>query len=113
MLPELVSLARSVVQVASRTGVDGYGENTYSADVARRCRLTGRVRTVTSFQGEQVVSTHQIFLADNGTIGQHDRVTLSTGDVNSTETGARQPKILAVGTYPDDQGRSHRTVFLS
>ena len=106
-------MCRSTVQIAPRTGIDGYGHMSYGADVARRCRLTGRVRTVTNFQGEQVVSTHQLYLADAGAVGQHDRVTLSTGDVNSTETGARQPKIVAIGRYPDDLGRTHVTVFLS
>ena len=112
MLPELVALCRSTAQVAPRTGVDGYGEPLFGADVARRARVTGRVRTVTNAQGQQVVSTHQVYFADAGLVGAHDRITLSTGDVNSTETGARQPAILAVGMTPDDLGRRHLTVYL-
>ena len=112
MLPELVALCRSTVQVAARTSVDGYGAAVFGADVARRARLVGRLRTITNAQGQQVISTHQVYLADAGAVGPHDRVTLSTGDVNSTETGARQPPILAVGLYPDELGRRHYTVFL-
>ena len=112
MLPELVALCRSTVQIAARTSVDSYGEPVYSADVARRCRVTGRVKTITNVQGQQVTSTHQIYLADAGAVGPHDRITLSTGDVNSTETGARQPPVIAIGRSPDDLGRLHTMVFV-
>jgi hypothetical protein len=33
------------------------------------------------------------------------RVTLSTGDVGSTESWALTPKILATGRYPDETGK--------
>ena len=49
----------------------------------------------------------------NPGVGGEDRVTLSTGDVNSTESGARQPPILAVATYPDDGGGTSTVLYLS
>lgn len=101
------------MNIAPRTGIDGYGEILYGADVARRARVTGRLRTVTNAQGQQVISTHQIYLADAGVVGPHDRITLSTGDVNSTETGARQPPIIAVGESMDDLGHRHLTLFMA
>ena len=112
MLPELIGMCRQVVQVAARTGVDGYGEPTYGANTAHRVRISGKRRLVHTFAGEEVMATHTIYFAATPSIGAHDRVTLSTGDVNSTEAGALTPPILAVGKYPDDLGRVSLTVFL-
>ena len=113
MLPELTSLCRQTVKVAPRTGIDGFGEVTFGADVAHRVRVTGRRRMVRNAQGDEVLSTHTVYFATNVALGAHDRVTLSTGDVNSTELGAIQPLILSVGKYPDDLGRSHVAAYLA
>ena len=113
MLPELQSLCRQTVQVAARTGIDSYGQPTFAANVAFRARVSGRRRLVRNDQGDQVLSTHTVYFAAAPAVGAHDRITLSTGDVNSTETGATQPPILAVGKYPDDLGRISMTVFLA
>lgn len=113
MLPELVSFCRQTVQIAARTGVDGYGEPTYGANAAYRVRISGKRRMIRNFAGVEVLSTHTIHFAATPAIGAHDRITLSTGDVNSTETGAITPSILAVGKFPDDTGRISLTVFLA
>ena len=113
MLPELTSLCRQTVKVAPRTGIDGFGEVTFGSDVAYRARVVGRRRMVRNEAGDEVLSTHTVYFAASPAIGAHDRVTLSTGDVNSTELGAVQPLILSVGKYPDDLGRSHVVAFLA
>ncbi len=112
MLPELIGMCRQTVQVAARTGVDGYGEPTYGSNTGYRVRISGKRRLVRNFSGEEVMATHTVHFAATPAIGAHDRITLSTNDVNSTETGALTPPILNVGKYPDDLGRVSLTVFL-
>lgn len=113
MFAELVGFARQVVTVEPVTGWDQYGQKTYGAAVSYRARVSGKRRLVRSDKGDLVVSSHQVYFATTPAITPHDRITLSTGDVNSTEPGARQPAILAVGKFPDDMGGVHLTVYLA
>ncbi len=113
MMPELVQLYRQAVTVEARSSVDQYNQPSYAAGVSYQARVSGKRRLVRNDQGDEVISTHQVYFYLTPAIGAHDRITLSTGDVNSTELGARQPKILAVGKHPDDLGRVHLTVYLA
>lgn len=113
MLPELTSLCRQIVTLKPRTSVDAYGEPSYGSAVSYRARLVGKRRTVYNDQGIEVLSTQTLYFAANPAIGAHDSLTLSTGDVNSTETGAITPTILSVGKFPDDLGRQSTVVFLA
>ena len=113
MIAELTSLCRQSVTIEPRSGVDGYSVPTYGTGVSYRCRISGKRRLVRNLLGEEVLSSHTVYLAANPNVGAHDRVTLSTNDVHSTELGARQPDILAVGRYPDDFGRVSTTIFLA
>ncbi len=113
MMPELSDLYRQSVTVEPYSSVDSYNVASYGAAVSHRVRVSGKRRLVRNDAGDEVISTHQVYFYLSPAIGAHDRITLSTGDVNSTEAGARQPKILAVGKYPDDVGRTHLTVFLA
>lgn len=112
MLSELISLCRQVVTIEPFVSFDVYGEQTFGTAASHRARVVGKRRLVRNFQGEEVVSSHTVYLASSPAVGPHDRITLSTGDVHSTELGALQPTILAAGRYPDDAGRVHVTVFL-
>ena len=112
MLPELIPFCRQTVQHAARTAVDGYGEPTYGSNTAYRVRISGKRRLVRNFTGEEVVATHTVYFAAVPTIGAHDRITLSTNDVNSTEIGALTPPILNVGKYPDEFGRVSLVAYL-
>lgn len=112
MLPALVGFCRQSVKIAPRTGIDSWGEITYGADVTYRARVVGRRRVVPDDQGDEVISTHTVYLATPAAVGVQDRITLSTGDVYSTETGALQPPILGVAVFPDDLGRRHLALYL-
>ena len=113
ILPELIGFCRQTVQVAARSGVDSYGQPSFGSDVAYKARVVGKRRLVRNDQGDQVISSHTVYFAATPAVGAHDRITLSTGDVNSTETGALQPPILSVGKFPDDLGRQHVILFLA
>lgn len=110
--PELSALYRQTVTVEPRTSQDGYGAPTYGTAVTHRVRVSGKRHTVMNALGEQVVATHTVYFAGSPAIGAHDRITLSTGDVHSTETGAKQPPVIAVGSFPDDLGRVSVTAYL-
>ena len=113
MFPELVQFCKQTVTIAPRTAVDSYGQPTYGAAVSYRVRVEGKRRLVRDDQGNEVVSTHAVYFALAPAVGAHDRITLSTGDVNSTEMGALQHKVVAVSRDLDDGGRSHVTAYLS
>ena len=113
MLPELLSFCRQTVQHAARTAVAADGEPTFGANTSYRVRISGRRRLIHNFAGEEVMAAHTVYFATVPTIGAHDRITLSTNDVNSTETGALTPSILNVGKYPDDLGRVSLVAFLA
>ena len=113
MLAELTSLCRQTVTIAPRTGIDGYGVVSFGAAVSYRARVSGKRRIVRDDQGAEVLSTHTVYLAANPAVGAHDQMTLSTGDVHSTELGAIQPAILSVGKFPDDLGRISTVVYLA
>lgn len=103
--PELIGLFKQFVTVEPYTGVDGYGQPTYGTGVSYRVRISGNRRVFTNEKGESAISTHDIWFAATPAITERDQFTLSTGFVNSTESGVRQPTITAVGKYPDDLGR--------
>lgn len=105
MLPELQPLLRQSVTIAPRSSIDGYGEITYGAAVTYRARVAGQRKLVRGPTGEEVLSTHRVWLSSAAVVGAQDRITLSTGDVGSTETGALQPPILEVYVYADETGR--------
>src|SRR5687768_17336505 len=93
---------------------DEYGQPIYQLPRTVTARVVGKRRTLTNSEGIQVVSSHTVYLlGPNTQVGPHDRITLSTGDVHSTELGARQPKIVAVGSHPDEIGVPHFVVYLA
>jgi UDP-N-acetylglucosamine enolpyruvyl transferase len=92
------------VSVEALTGRDAYGAPTYGTAVTYGARVVGRRRSVLNAAGEEVVSSQTVYLASGDNVLPTARVTLSTGDVGSTESWALQPTILATGRYPDETG---------
>lgn len=113
-VPAWRHLMRQTATVAARTGQDSFGVPTYGMATSYRCRLVGKRRLVINVQGQQVVSGQTLYLMSGDNIQPDARVTLSTGDVGSTESWALQPKILSTGRYPDETGAFHHTsLFLA
>ena len=110
MLSELTSLCRQVVTVAPRTGVDGYGEPTYGAAVPYRARVVGKVRIVRDQTGKEVVFGQTVYLMAATAISPLDKLTLTTGFVNSTESARTTPPIVAAGRFPGMDGDPHHSV---
>lgn len=94
------------VTVNHFTGRDGYGEAEHGAAVTYRARVVGRIRTVRSASGEEVVSTQTVYLMSAAAVSPLDKLTLSTGWTNSTEADRTAPPILATTRYPGRDGRA-------
>jgi hypothetical protein len=102
------------VSLAPFTGRDGYGEPLYGTAVTHRARVVGKIRNVRSFTGQEVVSSQTVYLMAAAAVNPLDKLTLSTGFVNSTEADRTTPAIVATGRYPGSDGRAAYTaVFLA
>jgi len=104
-------LMSSTVQVAARTGVDGYDKPTYGTPVAYRCHIAKGARLMPEMAGQQVSDAIQIYLNSADAILPTSQVTLSTSDVGSTESFDRQPRLLAVERRFDQHGAHHATLY--
>lgn len=104
-------LMSSQVSVEARTGSDGYGKPTYGTAVSYRAHLVRKPHLVRAMSGEEVVSSVQAYLMTTVPILPTARVTLSTGDVGSTDTQVRQPPLLTVTQRFDGAGSHHVVLF--
>lgn len=105
-------LMSSTVLIAPRTGQGTYGAPTFGADVAYPAHLSRRRRLVRAPNGQEVVSGQALYLGTAADIQPTARVTLSTGDVGSTESHAIHPTIVSVERRFDQRGPHHVVVFL-
>ena len=93
-------LMRQRVLIAPLTSYGTYGEPAYGADVSYQCAVVGEQKMIDQPHGQEVPSEQAVYLMSAAAIRPEDRITLSTGDVGSTESFAINPKILAVERYP-------------
>lgn len=103
----------STIQVAPRTANDGYGKPTYGDAVSYRTHLTHGDRLVKGMNGQDIVCNVTAHLATPVVIPATSQVTLSTGDVGSTESYMVHPLIAAVGQSYDQTGLHHVVLFLN
>lgn len=106
-------LMSSTVQVAQPSGMNEYGEETYGPDVSYRAHLRGEHKLVRALSGEEVTSSKRIYLEATVNVNPNSRITLSTGDVGTTESGLRQPPILAIERRFDGNGAHHVVIHLA
>jgi len=105
-------LMRQTVRIAPKTGYDGYGDASYGSDVTYQCAVVGETKLVRNERGQDVPSKQGIYLMSAAAVRPEDRVTLSTGDVGSTESFAINPSIVAVARYPFTRGQFCTAIFL-
>ena len=98
------SFMRQSCTVAPLSTEDSRGAPTYGAAVTYRCRLVGKKREIVNSAGRIMISGQTVYLASGDLVLEDAKVTLSTGDVGSTEETAMSPPIFGVGTYPDETG---------
>ena len=111
-LPEpLLSMCRHTVTVESPASVSKYGVVTYSTDSSSyAARIVGKRRVVRNEEGNEVVSNHTIYVADDVQIDPRSRITLSVVPSGCSS----QPQILSTHYYPDDteDGLSHAVIYV-
>ncbi len=97
---------RQDVTIAARTGQDVNSMPTYETPaIAYKARLVGKRRRVWDANGNEVISSQTVYLNSGVNILPDAQVTLSTGDVGSTESHLLTPPIVATGRYPGKRGR--------
>lgn len=102
----------STVSVQERTGMDGYGKPTFGAASSYRAHLARKRQLVRDAVGQEVVSNQAVYLETTVNIQPTAKVTLSTGDVGSTESFALSPSIVAVERRFDQNGPHHVVLYL-
>lgn len=109
---QFAPLMRQRVTIAPKTGSDSFGEETYGAAVTYQCAVVGEMRMVMDQHGQQAPSRQTCYLMSNAAVRPEDLITLSTGDVGSTESYAINPLILAVGRFPFLAGQYATVIYL-
>jgi hypothetical protein len=93
-------LMRQRVTIEPFSSYDGYGNASYGSAITYEGAVVGRMERVTGFDGQEVPSRQTIYLKSDAALRPEDKITLSTGDVGSTETYAINPTILSIGRFP-------------
>ena len=105
-------LMSSQVQVEYPTGRDDYGKLTFNpTPVMLQCHISRGVRLVPTTPGNEIVDAVEIHLNSVVAVPPLSRITLSTGDVGSTESFDRQPRLLAVERRFDEKGPHHTVLY--
>jgi hypothetical protein len=105
-------LMSTSVSVAPFTGRDGYGKPTYGTAVTYKAHISRKRELVRSAGGQQVESGQAVHLNTNAAIQPTALLTLSTGDVGSTEAAQTSPTIVAVARLSDQRGPHHTVLYL-
>ena len=105
-------LMSSTVTIAARTGQDEQGKPSFGSAVTYRAHLSRHPTMVRSTDMNDVQSTQAVYLLGHPPILETAQVTLSTGDVGSTEQVLLQPTILSIDRLFDQQGPHHTVLRL-
>ena len=105
-------LMASTVSVAARSSLDSYGVPTYATATSYAAHLSRKRRMVRTAEGQEVVSDQAVYLNTSANIQPTAKVTLSTGDVGSTEPWAITPPIVAVERRFDDRAAHSVVLYL-
>ena len=103
----------SIVTVEPRSSNDGYGKPTYGAAVTYPAHIGRGRHLVRTAAGQEVESEQTVHLSTATAILPTARITLSTGDVGSTEAASITPTIIAVDRLFDGGGAHHVVIHLA
>lgn len=106
----------SSVQIAPRSGVDAFGKPTYGTAVVYRAKIyyRGKFLGADRTPAGQGIAPRRMMHLDTATpILPTAQVTLSTGDVGSTEAWAIHPLITDVERFYDAGGAHSTMVYLA
>ena len=81
---------------------DDFGSATFATGTDLTCRLVRKHKMVRDMEGDEVLSTAQLWVLGNSEITPEDRITLSD---------ATTPIIAAIERFQDEYGASHTKVY--
>jgi hypothetical protein len=93
-------LMKQSVTIEPFSSYDGYGNASFGAGVEYEGAVVGKMERIVGTDGQEVPSRQTIYLNSAVTVRPEDRITLSTGDVGSTQSYAINPEIISVGRFP-------------
>lgn len=105
-------LMRQSVSVAPFQSYDAYGSASYGSTVEYEAAVVGKSEKVLDQHGQEVLSRQTIYLKSDAALRPEDQITLSTGDVGSTESYAINPTILSIGRFPFGGSQGCTVVYL-
>jgi len=105
-------LMRQRVSVAPFQSYDAYGDASYGSAVVYSAAVVGKSEKVIGADGQEVLSRQTVYLKSDAPLRPEDQITLSTGDVGSTESYAITPTILSIGRFPFGGSQGCTVVYL-
>ena len=100
---ELSALMLQTVVWQPRASLNAYGEASFGAAVTVPCRIEQTNKMTLTAEGQEAVSTAQVYTDQVRGISQADQMTLPDGTI---------PTILTVAVHWDEVGPSHEVVYL-
>lgn len=101
---DLMPATVTVAQLASRTVT---GTPTYSTAASTyRARIVQQQHQIRDMQGNTIEAAAILWIASTGTINATDRILMPAG------SGSTAPPILAVESFPDEDGTHHYKLHL-
>jgi len=105
-------LMQQRVTIKRFASYNDFGEASYGDPVTYQAAVVGEMKRVLNAQGEETPTNMSAYLMTADAVRPEDEITLSTGDVGSTEQWAIQPKIIATARYPFTRGQFFTAVHL-
>jgi len=105
-IDEFSDFLNQMVTVEPFIGNDGYGEAQFGTSVVYAARCVGKTKVMRDFNGVERVSSHTVYMNSIVNFNPKDRITLPDG------YSPQQPLIIAVGSFPDEDGMHHKVIHL-
>lgn len=101
--PALSELMLQTVTWQPRSSLNSYGEPTFGTAVTIACRVERDVKMVRTADGQEVVSSAQVYTDEVHGVTVKDQLTFTDGTLVD---------ILSVATHWDEVGPSHEVIYI-
>jgi len=105
-------LMKNSVTIEPFASYDAYGNASYGAAVEYEGAVVGKMERVIGQDGQEVPCRQTVYLKTGVTLRPEDKITLSTGDVVSTQSYAINPTIISIGRFPFNGSSGCTVVYL-
>jgi hypothetical protein len=105
-IEEFEDVLNQTITVEPFTGSDGYGEPSFGTSISYKARCVGKTRIIRDGKGNERISSHTVYVNSLAEFSPKDRITLPIG------YSPQQPQIISIGSFPDESGMHHKTIYL-